>query len=492
MSPLRRIKEVVVRIPILTLRPRSAFFHRNFRHTLKVAVFASTVLISSPSLSYGVLSGGQTTTNKEGHNAFSMPASNLPMSGRLDFSVGNSFFRNPWVEAPASTDARDGLGPLFNTNGCQNCHIKDGRGHPPEEGEAQAVSMLVRLSIPALTDQDKQKLRKMSNLPEPIYGGQLQDFATTAATPEGKIHIEYTEQQVIFADGYAVNLRKPTLSIHDLAFGPMADNVEMSARVAPQMIGLGLLEAIPEQTLLEWEDIDDADEDGISGKANRVWDIERKQTTLGRFGWKAGMPNLMQQNAGAFNGDLGLTSHIFPEENCTSTQNVCRDLPNGGSPEVSDKILTFVEFYTQHLAVPKRRNVKDEKVMLGQALFTETACDSCHKVNVRTAKLDDKPALSEQLIHPYTDLLLHDMGEGLADNRSEFTANGREWRTPPLWGIGYTQEVNQHTYFLHDGRARNLMEAVLWHGGEAENAKQQVLTFNAREREALIAFLNSL
>ncbi|MGL6260410.1 di-heme oxidoreductase family protein [Vibrio sp. WXL103] len=457
-----------------------------------MVVLLSTLFLSSTCFGYGVLSGGKTTTDKTGPNAFSMPASNLPMSERLNFSVGNSFFRNPWVEAPASTDARDGLGPLFNTNGCQNCHIKDGRGHPPEEGETQAVSLLVRLSVPALSEEDRRKLRTMSNIPEPSYGTQLQDFAIPGGVPEGKIVIDYTAEQVTFTDGYVVSLRKPRVKIDDLAYGPMAHNVEMSVRIAPPMIGLGLLEAIPQQTLLDWQDIDDRDGDGISGRVNKVWDLDRQQTVIGRFGWKAGMPSLMQQNASAFNGDLGLTSRLFPEENCTADQRVCHELPNGGKHEVSEKILSFVEFYTQHLAVPKRRNTQDPNVLLGQELFQNTGCESCHKVNVKTAKVAHRPALSEQLIHPYTDLLLHDMGEGLADHRGEYIANGREWRTSPLWGIGYTQEVNQHTYFLHDGRARNLMEAVLWHGGEAENAKQQVLKFNAQEREALIAFLNSL
>ncbi len=258
------------------------------------------------------------------------------------------------------------------------------------------------------------------------------------------------------------------------------------------MIGLGLLESIPDETLLKWADENDRDSDGISGKVNKVWDIQKGDFSLGRFGWKAGQPTLMQQNAAAFNGDVGLTSHLFPNENCTAKQPLCEELPNGGKPEVSQNILDFVEFYSQHLAVPIRRNVNDPVVQLGQKIFAASGCESCHKTSVKTTKRADRPALSEQLIHPYTDLLLHDMGEGLADHRPEYLANGREWRTPPLWGIGYTEEVNGHTYFLHDGRARNLMEAVLWHGGEAEQAKQNVLSLNQKERDALIAFLNSL
>nr|WP_321281437.1 di-heme oxidoredictase family protein [uncultured Vibrio sp.] len=456
-----------------------------------LALFLTAALSTSVS-AYEVRSGGKTSVKKDGANAYSLPAANLPMSKRLDFSVGNSFFRNPWVQAPATTDARDGLGPLFNTNGCQNCHIKDGRGHPPEEGDIHAVSMLVRLSIPAMTAEQKKAYIIDGGIPEPTYGGQLQDFALQDQIPEGKISITYSDVPVQFNDGTTVTLRKPTLKITNLGYGEMHPDTQFSARVAPPMIGLGLLESIPDETLLAWADENDNDKDGISGKVNKVWDIERGDFALGRFGWKAGQPTLMQQNAAAFNGDVGLTSHLFPNENCTSKQTICDELPNGGEPEVSQNILDFVEFYSQHLAVPIRRNVEDPQVQLGQKIFASAGCESCHKTNVKTAKRTDLPALSEQKIHPYTDLLLHDMGEGLADHRPEYLANGREWRTPPLWGLGYTEEVNGHTYYLHDGRARNVMEAVLWHGGEAEAAKQNVLALSKRERDALVAFLNSL
>ncbi|BAC94882.1 predicted thiol oxidoreductase [Vibrio vulnificus YJ016] len=459
---------------------------------MKPYLLSTLIVLSSTAFANDLKSGGDTSVKKEGPNAFSLPAANLPMSKRLDFSVGNSFFRNPWVSAPASTDARDGLGPLFNTNGCQNCHIKDGRGHPPEKGDSHAVSMLVRLSIPALTAEQKKAVITSGVIPEPTYGGQLQDFALQDQKPEGQISIRYSDVPVTFSDGTTVVLRKPTVEIRDLAYGEMHPQTLLSARVAPPMIGLGLLESIAEETLLQWADEDDLNQDGISGKLNKVWDVQTQSLAIGRFGWKAGQPTLMQQNAAAFNGDLGLTSHLFPQENCTDRQDLCRKLPNGGSPEVSDNILDFVEFYSQHLAVPIRRNMNDPQVKLGETLFVQSGCESCHKQTVKTTKREALPALSEQTIHPYTDLLLHDMGPGLADNRPEYLANGQEWRTPPLWGIGYTQEVNDHTYFLHDGRARNLMEAVLWHGGEAEAAKQNVLKMSAKERDALIAFLNSL
>ncbi|MDA9555894.1 c-type cytochrome [Vibrio sp.] len=457
-----------------------------------ITTLLATLLFSAHLHAFDNTSGGKTSVDKTGHNAFSQPAANLPLMDKLDFSVGNSFFRNPWVQAPATTDARDGLGPLFNTNGCQNCHIKDGRGHPPEAQDKQPISMLVRISLLAESDIQKQQQQMFGVVPEPTYGEQIQNFALPGHKPEAQIHVDYTEVPITFTDGTVVKLRKPNIQLSEFGFGPIHDNVLLSARVAPPMIGLGLLESIPEKTLTRWADPLDHDKDGISGRLNQVWDVRKEQHVIGRFGWKAGQPNLMQQNAAAFNGDLGLTTTLFPNENCTQAQNICDELPNGGEIEVSDKILNFVEFYSQHLAVPVRRNTDDPLVILGETLFTQTGCVDCHKPKVKTENRSDRTALSNQIIHPYTDLLLHDMGKGLADNREEYLASGQEWRTPPLWGLGYTQEVNGHAYFLHDGRARNELEAILWHGGEAESAKQQVIKFNQEEREAIVAFLRSL
>lgn len=489
---------------ITSLTTSSFNYLHNEPLPFKLSHFLSYALIlgfSATAQSYEPRSGGDTTVIKSGPNAYSLPAANLPMSKRLDFSVGNSFFRNPWVSAPASTDARDGLGPLFNTNGCQNCHIKDGRGHPPEEGEVQAVSMLVRLSVLALTQEQKKQILTSGVIPEPTYGGQLQDFALESVKPEGKIKITYEPKVLQFKDGETITLRKPHLEITDLGYGPMSKDVLMSARVAPPMIGLGLLEAISAETLTALSDPDDRDQDGISGKLNQVWDVEKQALSMGRFGWKAGQPTVKQQNAAAFNGDLGLSTSLFPDDNCSLAQSVCKDMPHGrGSSdassdmqqEVSDKILNFVTFYAQHLAVPSRRNPNDSQVKQGQALFNDIGCASCHIPTLKTANTPDLPSLSNQTISPYTDLLLHDMGDGLSDGRGEFLATGNEWRTPPLWGAGYTQEVNGHTYFLHDGRARNLMEAILWHGGEAEEQQKAVLALDKDNREALIAFLESL
>lgn len=441
------------------------------------------------------LSGGSATVKKSDQNAFSLPSANLSPVRRLDFSVGNSFFRSPWVIAPSTTTARDGLGPLFNTNACQNCHIKDGRGHPPEAGDTNAVSMLVRLSIPddpAFADL----IQRNGVLPEPNYGGQLQDMANPGVTPEGKVRVEYDALTVKFRDGTAVHLRQPTLRITQLGYGPMHPETHVSARIAPPMIGLGLLEAIADEAVLANADPDDKNGDGISGRANWVWDDAQQKVVMGRFGWKAGQPNLNQQNVHAFSGDMGLTTSLRRFDDCTPAQTDCLAAPNGngpdGEPEVSDNILRLVEFYTRNLGVPARRNVDDPQVLTGKNLFFQAGCQQCHVPSFKTRADAAEPELANQEIRPYTDLLLHDMGDGLADNRTEFQATGREWRTPPLWGLGLTAAVNGHTQMLHDGRARNALEAILWHGGEAQAAQRQVLAFNAEQREALLAFLNSL
>lgn len=438
-------------------------------------------------------SGGATTVNQADHNAYSLPLANLDMMRRLDFSVGNSFFRNPWVIAPSSTDARDGLGPLFNANACQNCHIKDGRGQVPH-GDEPAVSLFLRLSRPTPANPDEQTrqiLRTHGVIPDPVYGGQLQNFAIPGATPEGQMQVSYTEHNVALADGTQVALRTPEYRIVSPGYGALADDLLISPRLAPPMIGLGLLEAIPDADILALADPDDHNGDGISGRPNRVWDVVRQKTVLGRFGWKAGKPDVRQQSSGAFAGDMGLTTPLHPHTDCTPSQ-ACDRFPHGGEPEVSEKIENFVHFYATSLAVPARRDMDQTAVQSGAQVFNALGCASCHTPRQMTGEVDGRPDLSRQEIWPYTDLLLHDMGDGLADHRPEFEATGREWRTPALWGIGLTQRVNPKATFLHDGRARTLLEAILWHGGEAQAARDKVTQLSTREREALLAFLNSL
>lgn len=435
-------------------------------------------------------SGGEGTVEKSDHNAFSLPQGNLPMTKRLDFSVGNSFFRNPWVIAPSSTEARDGLGTLFNTNSCQGCHIKDGRGHPPLPGES-SVSLFLRLAMPADPVKDAEVLEQHGFVPHPVYGSQLQTAAIPGFKPEADLVVDWSEHEETLGDGARVVLREPAYRIDDPQYGPLPTDLLISPRVAPPMTGLGLLENIPESDIRTAADPDDTNTDGISGRVNLVWNKAEETSVLGRFGWKASEPTVMQQSMGAFAGDMGLTSTLVQTTDCTPTQG-CEVAPHGGAPEVSDEIAGFINFYASSLAVPARRDMDDPQVLAGAKLFNQTHCAGCHTPRQVTGEAPGRPDLSNQTIWPYTDMLLHDMGPGLADGRDEFLADGNEWRTPPLWGIGLAQQINPRAGFLHDGRAETLEQAILWHGGEAREATDRYREMPAEERTALIRFLESL
>jgi CxxC motif-containing protein (DUF1111 family) len=431
------------------------------------------------------LTGGDTTVFDSGIHAFSLAARNLRGERRDRFFVGNSFFNRGWVTAPSSTSATDGLGPTFNASSCSSCHFKDGRGAPPENESEAFLGLLIRLSVPG---EDATG----GPLPEPTYGGQFNHRSILGVPAEGTARVTYEEVAGAFADGTPYSLRRPSYAFADLAFGPMAEDTMISPRVAPVMVGLGLLEAIEEASILALADEADADGDGISGRANYVFDVASGAMRIGRFGWKANQPSLMQQNAGAFLGDIGITSPLFPDENCPPAQVDCVAATSGGAPEIDQDKLEDVTYYAHVLAVPARRDADDPVVLRGKELFFAAGCESCHAARFVTGNLASFPELSGQTIRPFTDLLLHDMGEGLADERPDFEADGREWRTPPLWGIGLVGVVNEHTNFLHDGRARDLSEAVLWHGGEAQASRDAYVAMSAADRAALLRFLESL
>lgn len=448
------------------------------------------------------LPGGQASQNKKlNKKAFSQPAANLPFEERLNFKVGFGFFRRLWVSAPASTQAADGLGPLFNSRSCLRCHIGNGRGVVPEKGE-EATSLFLRLSIPPQTEADRQSLAsyRQAVIPDPVYGGQFQTLSIQGHRAEGRMLLTYDDLPVTLADGSTVTLRNPTYEIANLAYGDMHPDLMTSPRIAQPMIGLGLLEAIPEKDLLALADPEDADDDGISGRPNKVWSRELGKAAIGRFGWKAGNATVSDQNASAFSGDVGISSPLFPDGwgECMAAQEDCRAAPDGNSPqydnaEASRQVMDLLLLYTRNLGVPVRRDVDSERVLAGKKLFFEAGCSTCHQPAYVTAADADNPYSRSQKIWPYTDLLLHDMGEGLADGRPEGAASGREWRTPPLWGLGLTDKVSGgRQNYLHDGRARNLLEAILWHGGEAKPARDRVTALPAADRAALISFLKSL
>lgn len=483
--------------PHLGMVPRTAAeLSRIVRATAQATDF------SKPETSENRPGGAATVRPRATADAFSQPSASLTPAEVADFNLGNGLFTKIWVAAPASTRASDGLGPLYNARSCQTCHVKDGRGHPPQDGTDKAVSMILRISLP---DPDAGRAAAQSGiagylatLPDPVYGGQLQDFAGPGQVAEYHLGVSYADIPVHLAGGESASLRAPIYRADNLGYGPLSSGAMLSPRLAPPMIGLGLLEAVPAADILANADPDDANGDGISGRPNIGVSAEFGVLILGRFGLKAGQPTVREQSAAAFSGDMGLSSPLHPDGwgDCTVMQSDCRSAPDGANAvdglEVSAKAMDLVTFYARNLGVPGRRNADDPLVLRGKAVFYQVGCPACHIPKFVTARLQDASAQSFQLIWPFSDLLLHDMGEGLADHRPEGRATGSEWRTAPLWGIGLTETVGGTGFYLHDGRARSLLEAVLWHGGEGLAARDRVVAMLPPDRAALIRYLKSL
>jgi CxxC motif-containing protein (DUF1111 family) len=463
-----------------------------------VAASCSAALLAAgiDALDPAALTAGTLTTAETGAAAYSIPAAMLDREQLAMFAAGREQFNEAWVVAPDPTGVW-GLGPTFNEDRCAHCHEHNGRARAPGDREQAARGMLVRLSIPGHTADG-------APLPHPAYGDQLQNRGVLDRVPaEGQALFRYDSRELRFADGESVRLRVPRIEFVALQFGELGKDTLFSPRIAPAMVGLGLLEAVPEETILRIAA--GQPKQGVSGRPNYVRDVENETTVLGRFGWKANQPTLRQQTAAAFHGDIGATTYLFPEENCPSVQAQCLELPSaakcGGQggctgntyrPEVVPSRLSNITFYLQALSVPARRNAGAEDVKRGEALFAQANCSACHMPELKTGPKPALRAAADLTIRPYTDLLLHDMGEELADHRPDFRADGREWRTPPLWGIGLLHTVNGHSDLLHDGRARNVTEAILWHGGEAERSREAFRTLPKADREALVKFVESL
>lgn len=448
---------------------------------------------------FEALSGGAATVRAgPGRDVFSQPSANLSRMEGLDFEVGDGIFRKFWVSSPASTLASDGLGPLYNARSCESCHIHDGRGHAPKGHDDSTVSMLLRVGVPDPAAGMAEIEGYLGTGPDPHYGAQLQDLTVAGLKAEYRLRIHHEPLEVELADGLRVTLQKPRYELADLGYGALHPQAMISPRIAPPMTGLGLLEAIPAADILALADPEDADGDGISGRANVVWSVEYDQPMLGRFGLKAGRATVRAQSAAAFSTDIGISTPLFPAPHgdCTPAQSACRTAPHGDGDirgqEVDLLALDITSFYSRNLGVPARRHEGAPQVLRGKQLFHDAGCADCHRPAFVTHRLQGDPAQSFQLIWPYSDMLLHDMGPGLADGFTEARATGREWRTPPLWGIGLAQHVSPEAGFLHDGRARTLLEAVLWHGGEARAARDAVAGLQTADRDALIAFLESL
>lgn len=461
-------------------------FNAIFRFSLFLISAYSLAGDIPPLASVEEFPAGIGTTSDLSVQAFSHPLSGTRGQDRRDFVVGNSFFQSVWVMTPASTTLRDGLGPSYNAVSCTACHFKDGRGRGlPESPGKVDISLLFRLRV---------KNADGSVSAHPHYGGQFQPQGIDGVKGEGEVYVDYDNIDGRYADGESYTLKRPRYTFKNLNYGPMGSDTIASPRVGPQMIGLGLIESIKEEDILKKVDANDADGDGISGRANWVYSVVQNKKVLGRFGWKAGKPSLLEQNAAAFNGDIGITSPLFAQEECTVVQVDC--MAHMTTEDISMDLLEKVTSYTQLLSVPKRRNFDNANVVNGRKVFFQINCQSCHTQSYTTS--DDAPfdVLRGQQIYPYSDFLLHDMGSELADDEGDYKneeeAMAREWRTPPLWGIGMIETVNGHTRLLHDGRARSIEEAILWHGGEAQKAKEKFLKLSKKEREQLVEFLKSL
>ena len=442
---------------------------------LAIFLLASAELRSQPDTVQAAFAVAVTTPN-----ALQLPLPALTTTERAAFSRGRELFSQVWVASPSVDTEVDGLGPLYNQAACFACHQRNGRGQPPESEHERMRSALVRLSIPGSSLDG-------GPLPHPVYGEQLNDTAITGSAPEGRAVIQWTEHSDYFADGDPVSLRHPMLTLSELAYGPVGENLLTSLRVAPPIIGAGLLDAVPDSTLEALAATPRPD--GVSGRVNRVRDPTTGHVAVGKFGWKANAASLAQQTAAAFRGDLGITSRYYAVEHCPPQPTDC-----GLSTELdlTDIQLADVVFYQAALAVPAPRNSGDASVREGQRLFEEAGCQHCHLPTLTAGANALVPLLANTTFNAYTDLLLHDMGDALADGRPDYQAGPSEWRTAPLWGLGLLPTINEHQNLLHDGRARGVLEAIMWHGGEASLSRERVRVMNRQERDSIVAFVNSL
>lgn len=434
---------------------------------------------------------------------FSQPDSALGSEQKLDWVVGRAMFRRLWVTAPASTQAADGLGPLYNARQCNACHPNNGRGGIRDNAEIAPVSLLLKVDRPAKTDEEKQLIVSGSalNIPDALYGIQLQTAAIAGHESEAEIRVNYEPLIVKLAGGDKATLRQPSYHPAYSHYGKPDADMRLSPRIAPQLIGLGLLEKIPETVLLDSEDPQDENQDGISGRANRVNNGKDETLVVGRFGHKAGLASVDAQTQAAFSTDLGISTPLHPAGfgDCTELQSACMRAPDGNSEryqnlEANQQVVDLVNLYVKHLAVPPQRIKVTRDYHQGKKLFNTLGCIKCHtaEYQISTEGSSSVSKQKDQSIYPYTDLLLHDMGDALADYRSEGRADGHEWRTAPLWGIGLAKQVNPNAGFLHDGRARSILEAILWHGGEAETQRDAVVALPPALRLQLIKFIESL
>jgi CxxC motif-containing protein (DUF1111 family) len=425
------------------------------------------------------LSGGSQTTFDAGSGAFDHSFEGLSVHDQLIHDIGDKEFSLAFVTAPAPLNP--GLGPLYNNISCGSCHQSQGSGTPPTPGQpAGLASLLMRISY-GVDEHGGPG-------PVPGFGLQLQNNAIYGTQKEADFTVNYILQTFTYPNGDSVQLHKPVYTISN-SYAGLPGGLLMSPRLPPEVFGMGLLENIGDATIIAMSNQAMFDTTIIPGHPNYVWDVVKNQMVVGRFGHKAERSDLAQQIGVALNEDIGITNKIFPVENCYGQPQFKDDNMH---PEISDSLFNCLVYYLKTIQVPARRNVTDPTVLRGEQLFKQAKCSGCHRQTIVTDVNVAFPQVSNQTIHPYTDLLLHDLGPGLADGRPVYSANGSEFRTCPLWGIGLTQVVTGQTSFLHDGRAATLEQAILWHGGEASYSQNFFVHLPKNDRIALLAFLNSL
>jgi len=416
----------------------------------------------------------------------------LPMTDtELDqFILGRSFFTIPWVAAPSATTARDGLGPHFSANTCVSCHINNGSAPTLSENNQPLRTLVFKLTQPN-KHNDRWLINNVDapfhgSVPDPVYGAQVSIRANSNVLPEAQTRLKVKSIPFSYPDGHVLLLTKFFPHLDKLAYGALHDDTVISLRQPPILGGLGLLEQVSNEDILAWEDPNDSNADGISGRANWLNAPSEGKKVLGRFNWKASADKIISQTANAAASDLGLTNPTHPQELCQSAQKDCLAAPHGDNTPLGSldlpmlRLQAIAAFIAGHKA-PKTVTL-DATAQRGKALFDEVGCSRCHRPSFTTPEGIE--------FHPYTDLLLHDMGEALQDGRPEFMASVREFRTAPLWGVG--ARVRAKHRFLHDARAFTPEEAIIWHGGEAETAKLKFTKLDQAERLALLYFLEQL
>jgi CxxC motif-containing protein (DUF1111 family) len=427
-------------------------------------------------------SGGEATTEVQSRVAFSQHAPGLTVEELAAFAFGNRVFSTAWIEAPASVEMFDGLGPFFSSRSCSGCHLRDGRGRPPDGPADLTRSMITRLA--SVDDRGAPR-------PDRVYGTQLSERALQGLEPEGRLAVRWIERAHRYPDGARASLRAPRFAIVERGYGPIEPSTRLSARIAPAVIGVGLLELVPDSALFALADPDDADRDGISGRVHGSASAGADGRRSGRFGWKATQATVADQIVSALAGDIGITTPAHRTLELSGAQRAAAARPSGGEPELEGRPFASLLAYCRMLAVPARRGAEKPAVMRGAHRFVEVGCAGCHTPTLGTGDSEVR-ALSRQTIHPYTDLLLHDLGPELSDGMPEKDAAAAEWRTPPLWGLGLAARVDGYLFLLHDGRARSMEEAILWHGGEAKQSRDAFRSLPAPARSDLLRFLESL